>query len=151
MFSCEFCEIFKNNFFTEHLRATASGNTSRITVEVFLKTSQNSRENTCVRVYFFSWAQSCNFVKKETLARVFSWEFCEIFQKTFSTENLWTTASRLMWYCHSKKPPFLLYVVQIPLARRWKLPVTHFTPPVSFYTPWKHYKTRDFLIILGGK
>ena len=29
----------------------------------------------------------------------------------------------------------LLYVVQIPLARRWKLPVTHFTPPVSFYTP----------------
>ena len=23
-FSCEFCEIFKNNFFTEHLRATAS-------------------------------------------------------------------------------------------------------------------------------
>ena len=24
MFSCEFCEIFKNNFFTEHLWATAS-------------------------------------------------------------------------------------------------------------------------------
>ena len=24
MFSCEFCEIFQNNFFTEHLRATAS-------------------------------------------------------------------------------------------------------------------------------
>ena len=24
MFSCEFCEIFKNTFFTEHLRATAS-------------------------------------------------------------------------------------------------------------------------------
>ena len=26
MFSCEFCEIFKNIFFTEHLRVTASGN-----------------------------------------------------------------------------------------------------------------------------
>ena len=25
VFSCEFCEISKNNFFTEHLRATASG------------------------------------------------------------------------------------------------------------------------------
>ena len=24
MFSCEFCEIFKNNFFIEHLRATVS-------------------------------------------------------------------------------------------------------------------------------
>ena len=25
MFSCEFCEISKNTFFTEHLRATDSG------------------------------------------------------------------------------------------------------------------------------
>ena len=24
MFSCEFCELFKNTFFTEHLQATAS-------------------------------------------------------------------------------------------------------------------------------
>ena len=24
VFSCEFCEIFKNTFFTEHLRTTAS-------------------------------------------------------------------------------------------------------------------------------
>ena len=24
VFSCEFCEFFKNNFFTEHLRVTAS-------------------------------------------------------------------------------------------------------------------------------
>ena len=25
VFSCKICEIFKNTFFTEHLRATASG------------------------------------------------------------------------------------------------------------------------------
>ena len=25
VFPCEFCEIFKNTFFTEHLRATAPG------------------------------------------------------------------------------------------------------------------------------
>ena len=25
MFFCEFCKIFKNTYFTEHLRATASG------------------------------------------------------------------------------------------------------------------------------
>ena len=28
VFSCEFCEIFKNTFFTEHLWTTASGNRS---------------------------------------------------------------------------------------------------------------------------
>ena len=43
---------------------------------VFLNISQNSQENTFARVYF-------NFIKKETLAQVFSCEFCEIFKKTF--------------------------------------------------------------------
>ena len=28
VFSCEFCEIFKSTFFTEHLRATSSAITS---------------------------------------------------------------------------------------------------------------------------
>ena len=37
--------------------------------------------------------QACNFIKKETLALVFSWEFCEISKNTFFTEHLWTTAS----------------------------------------------------------
>ena len=34
-----------------------------------------------------------NFIKKETLALVFSCEFCGIFKNTFSKENLWVTAS----------------------------------------------------------
>ena len=29
VFSCEFCEISKNTFFTEHLRVTASGNQAK--------------------------------------------------------------------------------------------------------------------------
>ena len=33
------------------------------------------------------------FIKKGTLAQVFSCEFCEIFKNTFFTEHLWTTAS----------------------------------------------------------
>ena len=37
--------------------------------------------------------------KKETLTRVFSCEFCEIFKNTFFTEHLWTTAS---WEINSK-------------------------------------------------
>ena len=37
--------------------------------------------------------EACNFIKKETLAQVFSCKFCEISKNTFFTEHLWTTAS----------------------------------------------------------
>ena len=37
-----------------------------------------------------------NFIKKETLAKVFSSEFCEVFKSTFFTEHLRTTAS-VLW------------------------------------------------------
>ena len=37
--------------------------------------------------------QACNFIKKETLAQVFSCEFCKISKNTFFTEHLPTTAS----------------------------------------------------------
>ena len=35
MFSCKFCKIFKNTFFTKHLRATASDNVYLITLSAF--------------------------------------------------------------------------------------------------------------------
>ena len=38
-------------------------------------------------------ASACNFIKKETLAQVFSCDFCEISTSTFFTEHLWKTAS----------------------------------------------------------
>ena len=44
--------------------------------KVFLEILQNSQENNCARVSFF-------FIKKETLAQVFSCEFCEISKNTF--------------------------------------------------------------------
>ena len=34
-----------------------------------------------------------NFIKKETLAQMFSCEFCEISKNTFFTEHLWTATS----------------------------------------------------------
>ena len=37
--------------------------------------------------------EACNFIKKETLAQVFSCEFCEISKNTFFIEHLWTAAS----------------------------------------------------------
>ena len=37
--------------------------------------------------------QACNFIKKETLAKVFSCEFCEIFNNTFFHRTLMVAAS----------------------------------------------------------
>ena len=61
----------------------------------------NSKENQVFNLllieYIFSKKstkpEACNFIKKETLAQVFSCEFCEISKNTFFTEHLWTTAS----------------------------------------------------------
>ena len=39
------------------------------------------------------FTEACNFIKKETLAQVFSCEFCETSKKTLFTEHLWTTGS----------------------------------------------------------
>ena len=51
--------------------------------KVFLKISQNSYENTCARLSFLIQKDACNFIKKETLAQVFSCEFCEILRTPF--------------------------------------------------------------------
>ena len=40
--------------------------------------------------------EACNFIKKETLAQVFSCGFCEISKNTSFTEHLWTTASEVI-------------------------------------------------------
>ena len=57
----------------------------------------------------FTGKQTCNFIKKETLAQVFSCEFCEISENTFFTEPLCTTASLMSL----SKIPFSGYVKQI--------------------------------------
>ena len=67
--------------------------------KLFLKVSQNSQENTCARSSFLIKLQteSCNFIKKETLAHVLSYEFCKNFKNTFfrasrpkcSKDNFW--------------------------------------------------------------
>ena len=59
---------------------------------VFLEIWQNSQENTCAR----TWKKED--WQRETLAEVFSCEFCEISNNTFSTEHLQATAS-VKWFC----------------------------------------------------
>ena len=62
--------------------------------KVFLVITQNSQENTWVRVSFLiklqvcnfikkGTVEACNFIKKETLTQVFSCEFCAILKNTF--------------------------------------------------------------------
>ena len=46
------------------------------------KISQNSQENICARVYFLKKLIK-NFTKMETLAQVFSCEFCAVSKNTF--------------------------------------------------------------------
>ena len=70
-----------------------------------LKISQNSQENTCARVFFKIKLQAWGLIKKETLAQVFSCEFCEISKNTFFTDRLWTSASNKV---AKKKIHFLL-------------------------------------------
>ena len=61
----------------------------------------NSRllQTNCLSV-FDHFIRACNFIKKETLAQVFSCEFCEISKNTFSYRTPLVTASAnsLLWW-----------------------------------------------------
>ena len=53
---------------------------------IFLTTTSRSSHQKCS-------VKKGNVIKKETLAQVFSCEFCETSKNTFFTEHLWATAS----------------------------------------------------------
>ena len=61
---------------------------------MFLENSKISQENTCARVSILIKLQNLarNFIKIETLAQVFSCEFCEISKNTFFTKYVGVTA-----------------------------------------------------------
>ena len=52
--------------------------------KMFLEILENWQENTCARVSFLIELRpkACNFIKKETLAQVFSCQFCKISKNT---------------------------------------------------------------------
>ena len=45
-------------------------------------------------------APACNFIKKETLAQLFSCEFWEIFKNTFLTEHPWWLLLNIYLSCY---------------------------------------------------
>ena len=67
---------------------------------MFLEILPNSQENTIARVSFLIklQAKACRFIKKETLAQVFSSEFREISKNTFFIEHLRETACKAEVY-----------------------------------------------------
>ena len=66
----------------------ATGGVLRKTM--FLKISQNFQETPVPESLFYKGfrPQACNFIKRETLAQVFSCEFCEIFKNIYFQEHL---------------------------------------------------------------
>ena len=70
----------------QHIMKTKIVADFQICLNVPLKISQNSQQNTCARVYFLIKLQPSGlptFIKKVTLAQVFLCELCEIFQNIF--------------------------------------------------------------------
>ena len=88
--------------FTRVLRKAALKNPGKISVKMSHVKSAFTKNESCTFPELFFRAnftgkhlcQSLSFIKKETLAQLFSYEFCEISKKTFLTEQFWATASR---------------------------------------------------------
>ena len=101
---------------------------------MFLEISQNSRENICAR-------KPATLIKKETLAEVFSHEFCEISKNTFLYRAPMVAASEVtvVWstnvlklkyqktWIHSK-----FIITNLPYTTAWK----RFIWDVSYFHPW---------------
>ena len=68
---------------------------------MLLEISQNSQESTCANASFLIKLQdeAYNFIKKETLAQVFSCEFCEISKNIFSYRTPPVAASKSFSFC----------------------------------------------------
>ena len=84
-FPVNFLHIFRTPF-TKNISERLRSSRPEVFCKNFVpKNFTNSQENTCARVYFLIKLQSeaGNFIKKETLAEVFSCEFCEILKNTF--------------------------------------------------------------------
>ena len=69
--------------------------------KVFLKNVQNSQQNKCAGVSFLikSQVEACNFAKKNTLAKVFSCAFCEVF-KNVAFHGTPLVAVSVFWATH---------------------------------------------------
>ena len=88
MFFCEFCEISKNTFSYRTPPVAPSVFTHQCIVKSFQIKYFEEKQSAFFsfpQIHFSRlWPGACNFIKKETLAQMFSCEFCEISKNTFS-------------------------------------------------------------------
>ena len=108
--------------------------------------------------------EACNFIKKETLAQVFSCEFCEISKNIFSTEHLRATASgkgfitkrlvnfevntsETIWFevTISKKKWCIIFVYRPPHSNNKKVFFSELTTSLNQAT-----NKYDNIIVMGG-
>ena len=76
----QYCEVY-NNTRSSHQRCS-------IIKGVLINFAKFTGKHLCHSLFLNKVAQACNFIKKETLAPVFSCEFFEIYKNTFFTEQL---------------------------------------------------------------
>ena len=101
-FAVNFCwKAFHLDYASDYHKQTQSSG-GVLEKKMLLKISQNLHENTCAR--------ACNFIKKETLAYVFSCEFFEIFKNFFFKEDFWWL---LLWFDFKTKNYFSLWGYEV--------------------------------------
>ena len=71
--------------------------------------------------------EAYNFINKETLAQVFSCEFCETSKNTLFTEHLWTTASAF-WQLSRLNEFAINAIANLFLYERLKIPEAYAEP-----------------------
>ena len=102
---------------------------------MFLKIWYNPQENTCARAIL---PYACQFVKKETLAQVFSCELCEFSKNTFSYRTVLLTASDFpsRWFAKFTRPGITCFVMD-----QW-LWTTESDPTSGLWCAKKSLKTK---------
>ena len=125
----------KDKFLASGILYTEAVTLSCSVRKVFLEILQNSQGNTCARVSSLIklQAESCNFIKKETVAQVFSVNFAKLVGTPFLTEDL----RRLLLYTaivHLKLDKSNRASFRLPLHRTALKPsnILH----VQYHTIW---------------
>ena len=138
-----FTKITENLFRSSHQRYSIKRDV--------LKTSKNSRENTCARYSFLIKLQTSglHFIKKETLIQVFSCEFSKIFKNTFFREQLWMTSSE---HCtlRIKKVLWLVkvwwrrhWICYLDIRQNWLSEICHYPQPTYSITKYNGFPLGD--------
>ena len=84
------------------MEITVDNETTNLAGIYLLKVNNRSTRTSCeicskLTIKTLELRQACNFIKKVTLAQMFSCGFCEIFKNTFFyRKHLWTTASQFI-------------------------------------------------------